>query len=308
MNYFMKVLVTGGAGFIGKHLVSFLLKKNYTVTIFDNFSNSTKESISHFIQMGVNVIEGDIINSLDIQDASKNHDIVIHLAAKISVSESIDNPSETFQVNVDGTKNVLASCEKNHVKKLIAASSAAVYGEGNQDVNLTEETKMNPISPYGESKVMMEEIIRQWKSSYNFNYVILRFFNIYGIGQSSEYAGVITKCLEKIKQKKPIEIFGDGLQTRDFVAIEDVINAIYNAMQSSNSGTYNIASGKTITINELVNKMILLSRKKLEIKHIRAKKGEIRCSHADISKAKKEIGFSPKINLDRIKELLEEIR
>ena len=308
MNYFMKVLVTGGAGFIGKHLVSFLLKKNYTVTIFDNFSNSTKESISHFIQMGVNVIEGDIINSLDIQDASKNHDIVIHLAAKISVSESIDNPSEVFQVNVDGTKNVLASCEKNHVKKLIAASSAAVYGEGNQDVNLTEETKMNPISPYGESKVMMEEIIRQWKSSYNFNYVILRFFNIYGIGQSSEYAGVITKCLEKIKQKKPIEIFGDGLQTRDFVAIEDVINAIYNAMQSSNSGTYNIASGKTITINELVNKMILSSRKKLEIKHIRAKKGEIRCSHADISKAKKEIGFSPKINLDRIKELLEEIR
>jgi UDP-glucose 4-epimerase len=281
------------------------LKKDYTVTIFDNFSNSTKESISHFIQMGVNVIEGDIINSLDIQDASKNHDIVIHLAAKISVSESIDNPSETFQVNVDGTKNVLASCEKNHVKKLIAASSAAVYGEGNQDVNLTEETKMNPISPYGESKVMMEEIIRQWKSSYNFNYVILRFFNIYGIGQSSEYAGVITKCLEKIKQKKPIEIFGDGLQTRDFVAIEDVINAIYNAMQSSNSGTYNIASGKTITINELVNKMILLSRKKLEIKHIRAKKGEIRFSHADISKAKKEIGFSPKINLDRIKELLE---
>ena len=308
MNYLMKVLVTGGAGFIGKHLVSFLLKKDHTVTIFDNFSNSTKESISHFIQMGINVIEGDIINSLDIQDASKNHDIVIHLAAKISVSESIDNPSEVFQVNVDGTKNVLASCEKNHVKKLIAASSAAVYGEGNQDVNLTEETKMNPISPYGESKVMMEEIIRQWKSSYNFNYVILRFFNIYGIGQSSEYAGVITKCLEKIKQKKPIEIFGDGLQTRDFVAIEDVINAIYNAMQSSNSGTYNIASGKTITINELVNKMILSSRKKLEIKHIRAKKGEIRYSHADISKAKKEIGFSPKINLDRIKELLEEIR
>ena len=276
MNYFMKVLVTGGAGFIGKHLVSFLLKKDYTVTIFDNFSNSTKESISHFIQMGVNVIEGDIINSLDIQDASKNHDIVIHLAAKISVSESIDNPSEVFQVNVDGTKNVFASCEKNHVKKLIAASSAAVYGEGNQDVNLTEETKMNPISPYGESKVMMEEIIRQWKSSYNFNYVILRFFNIYGIGQSSEYAGVITKCLEKIKQKKPIEIFGDGLQTRDFVAIEDVVNAFYDALKSNNSGIYNIGSGKAVTINELVNMIVSLSGKKLDIKHLDAKKGEIK--------------------------------
>ena len=303
----MKVLVTGGAGFIGKHLTSFLLKKDHSVTIFDNFSNSTKKSLVSLIQMGAKVIEGDILNISDIENAIKNHDTVIHLAAKISVSESIDNPSETFQVNIDGTKNVLASCEKNHVKKMVIASSAAVYGEGNHNANLTEETKMNPISPYGESKVMMEKVVSEWKPNYDFNYVILRFFNIYGIGQSSEYAGVITKCLEKIKQKKPIEIFGDGLQTRDFVAIEDVINAIYNAMQSSNSGIYNIASGKTITINELVDKIILLSRKQLEVKHINAKKGEIRHSHADISKAKKEIQFSPKTNLDGIKKLLEEI-
>ena len=303
----MKVLVTGGAGFIGKHLTSFLLKKDHSVTIFDNFSNSTKKSLVSLIQMGAKVIEGDILNISDIENAIKNHDTVIHLAAKISVSESIDNPSETFQVNIDGTKNVLASCEKNHVKKMVIASSAAVYGEGNHNANLTEETKMNPISPYGESKVMMEKVVSEWKPNYDFNYVILRFFNIYGIGQSSEYAGVITKCLEKIKQKKPIEIFGDGLQTRDFVAIEDVINAIYNAMQSSNSGIYNIASGKTITINELVDEIILLSRKQLEVKHINAKKGEIRHSHADISKAKKEIQFSPKTNLDGIKKLLEEI-
>jgi len=303
----MEILVTGGAGFIGKYLVKFLLGKGNDVTIFDNFSNSTKDSVTFLVDIGAKVIEGDITKPRDILDATKNQDIVIHLAAMISVSESISNPSETFRVNVDGTKNVLVACEKNQVKKLIVSSSAAVYGEGNQDVNLTEETKMNPISPYGESKVMMEEIIRQWKSSYDFRYVILRFFNIYGIGQSSEYAGVITKCLEKIKQKKSIEIFGDGLQTRDFVAVEDVINAIYNSMQSINSGTYNIASGKTITINELIDKMILLSGKKLEIKHVSAKKGEIRYSHADISKAKKEIEFSPKKNLDGIKELLEEI-
>ena len=308
MNYFMKILITGGAGFIGKHLVSFLLKKNHSVTIFDNFSNSTKESIDSLIHMGVNVVEGDILNLSSIQNAMKDFDVVIHLAAKISVSESIDNPSETLQVNVNGTKNVLTSCEKNHIKKLIVASSAAVYGEGNQDVGIVEDTKMNPISPYGESKVKMEKVVCEWKPNYDCNYVILRFFNIYGIDQSLEYAGVITKCLEKMKQKKPIEIFGDGLQTRDFVAIEDVVNAFYNALKSNNSGIYNIGSGKAVTINELVDMIVSLSGKKLDIKHLDAKKGEIKHSHADISKAEKEIGFSPKINLDRIKELLEEIR
>ncbi len=301
----MKVLVTGGAGFIGKHLVKFLLEKNYSVTIFDNFSNSTKESISHLIQIGARVIEEDIVNPQDIVNATRNQDIVIHLAAKISVSESIDNPTKTFQVNVNGTKNVLAACEKNDVKKLIVSSSAAVYGEGEYDVNLTEESKINPISPYGKSKVMMEEIIKEWKPIHNIKCVVLRFFNIYGIGQTSEYAGVITKFLEKIKQKKSVIIFGDGLQTRDFVAIQDVINSIYNAIQSDASGTYNIASGESITINELAEQMILFSGKKLEKQHIASKKGDIRYSHADISKAKKELGYYPKIKLDKIKELIE---
>lgn len=299
----MRILITGGAGFIGKHLTNYLIKKEYSVTIFDDFSNSTKKSVNSLANMGVKIIEGDILNMSDLLNVMKNQDAVIHLAAKISVSESIKNPSETFQVNVDGTKNILEACEKNHIQKLIVASSAAVYGEGNQDVSITEETNMNPISPYGESKVMMEKIVSQWKPNYNFSYTILRFFNIYGVGQSLEYAGVITKCLEKIKQKKPIEIFGDGLQTRDFVAIEDVVNSIYKALQSKNSGTYNIGSGKSITINQLVDKLVLLSGEKLEIKHISENKGEIRHSHANISKAKKEIEYSPKISLDGIKEL-----
>ena len=305
MNYFMKVLVTGGAGFIGKHLVSFLLKKNYTVTIFDNFSNSTKESISHFIQMGINVIEGDIINSLDIQDASKNHDIVIHLAAKISVSESIDNPSETFQVNVDGTKNVLASCEKNHVKKIIISSSAAVYGDSYPDDKLTEESVMNPISPYGESKMQMEQNVKEFALKHDINYVILRFFNIYGIGQSPEYAGVITKFKENIIEEEPLQIFGDGLQTRDFVAIYDVIQSIHNASTYDKSGIFNIASGKIVTIKELAEQMISLSGEKLEIKFLTEKQGDIKHSEADISMAKNQIIYSPKFELkEGIKELL----
>jgi len=301
----MRVLVTGGAGFIGKYLVRSLLENGDSVTIFDNFSNSTKNSLSSLVDMGVKIIEGDITKPLDIFNAIKDQEIVIHLAAKISVSESIRNPSETFQVNVDGTKNILIACEKNHIKKLIVSSSAAVYGEGSPNVKLTEESETNSISPYGESKVRMEQAIKKRVSGHDIDCVILRFFNIYGIGQSSEYAGVITKFLKRIKQDKPLEIFGDGLQTRDFVAIDDVINSIHNAISYGKSGTYNIASGKTITIKELAEQMILLSGKKLEIQLTAAKKGDIKYSQADISQAKKELQYSPKFELDNIKELLD---
>ncbi len=301
----MEILVTGGAGFIGKYLVKSLLEKGNSVTIFDNFSNSTKNSVTFLIDIGAKIIEGDITKPLDIQNAVKDQDVVIHLAAKISVLESINNPSETFRVNVDGTRNVLVACEKNHVKKLIVSSSAAVYGEGSPDVKLTERSKTNPISPYGESKVRIEKEIREFESKHDIDCIILRFFNIYGIGQSSEYAGVITKFMERITQEKPLEIFGNGLQTRDFIAIDDVINSIHNAIQYDKSGTYNIASGKAVTIKELAEQMILLSGKKLEIQYTAAKKGDVKYSQADISLAKKDLMYSPKFELDRIKELLE---
>jgi len=302
----MKILVTGGTGFIGKYLVRSLVEKGSSVTIFDNFSNSTKDSVSSLIDIGVKIIEGDVTNPLDIQNAVKDQDIVIHLAAKISVSESMSNPTKTFQVNVDGTRNVLAACEKNHVKKLIVSSSAAVYGEGSPNVKSTEESKTNPISPYGESKVQMEQKIREFESKYDIDCIILRFFNIYGIGQSVEYAGVITKFMERITQEKPLEIFGDGLQTRDFVAIDDVISSIHNAISYGKSGTYNIASGITVTIKELAELMVSISGKNLEIQYTAALKGDIRNSQADISLVKKDLRYSPKCELrEGIKCLLE---
>ncbi len=286
----MKVLVTGGAGFIGKHLVRSLLEKGNSVTIFDNFSNSAKDSLSSLVDMGAKIIEGDITKSGDIQNATKNQDVVIHLAAKISVPESISNPAETFFVNVDGTKNVLAACEKNHVKKLIAASSAAVYGEGSPDVKLTEESRTEPISPYGQSKVQMEQVIKESKR--NVCCIILRFFNIYGIGQSSEYAGVITKFMEGIMQKRPLEIFGDGRQTRDFISIHDVVKAFECALKSEN-GTFNIASGKSLSINELAKIMFDVFGK-VEIKHLEKQKGDIQNSVVDVSLAESELGFTAK--------------
>ena len=297
----MKILVTGGAGFIGKHLVKYLLDKGNTITIFDNFSNSEEKSLEYYIKSGVKIVNGDIRKFDEILKETEDQDVLIHLAAKISVSQSILNPSETFEVNVDGTKNVLEACKKNYVKKIIIASSAAVYGEGSSGMKLKESAKTNPISPYGKSKLKMEQEIE--KNNKN-DCVILRFFNIFGIGQTPEYAGVITKFIEMILSNKPLEIFGDGMQTRDFVSINDVVESIYDAIKNGKNGTYNIASGKAITINELAKFMISLSKKGLEIHHISEKHGDIRYSEADISLAKSKIGYVPKLGLNEIKNML----
>ena len=293
----MNILVTGGAGFIGKHLVKFLIENKKNVSILDNFSNSDKKSISQFKKYQIKIFEGDIRNYEDVLKASKNQDIVIHLAAKISVKESINNPSETFEINVKGTEKILEICKKNNVKKIIVASSAAIYGEGSQTDKINEQTALNPISPYGESKIEMERKIIEFCSNNKINYVILRFFNIYGSGQSKEYAGVITKFLEKIKKNENLEIFGDGLQTRDFVAIEDVIYSISNAIEYTENEIFNIGSGKKITIKELAELMISLSKKKLEINYINEKKGDIRHSEADIQLAKTKLHYSNKNEL-----------
>ena len=230
--------------------------------------------------------------------------MVIHLAAKISVEESIENPSETFYTNVDGTKNVFIACKKNHIKKMIVSSSAAVYGESLPNIKLTEKSETHPISPYGESKIMMEYEIKKLVEKYNVNCIILRFFNIFGIGQSSEYAGVITKFIKKIEMNEPLEIFGDGMQTRDFVSIKDIVNSIYDAMKNGKNGTYNVASGKGITIKKLAELMISLSKKDLKIIYIDTKKGDIRFSEADISLAKNELQYLPKYGVENVKNLL----
>mgnify|MGYP000019857538 FL=1 len=301
----MNILVTGGAGFIGKHLVKFLIENKNNVSILDNFSNSDKKWISKFKKYQIKIFEGDIRNDEDILKATKDQDVVIHLAAKISVEESIKNPSETFEINVKGTEKILEVCKKNNVKKIIVASSAAVYGEGNEKYKITEQTKLNAISPYGESKIEMEKEIIKFCSNNQINYVILRFFNIYGLNQSMEYAGVITKFLEKIKKSENLIIFGDGRQTRDFVAIEDIINSIHNAMEYTENGIFNIASGEKITIKELAELMILLSNKTLDIEYVKAKKGDIKYSEADIQLAKNYLNYFSKIELkDGIKKLM----
>jgi len=292
--------VTGGAGFVGRNLVSLLIKNNHNVTIFDNLSNSSESSIQSLLDK-VNFVKGDITNYDDISNSIMGSDVVIHLAAKINVQESIENPKLTKHVNVNGTINLLEACKENKIDDIIVASSAAVYVDcKDSKIHLSENSNTNPTSPYGESKLEMEKNVIDYSEKHGFNAVILRFFNIYGIGQSPEYAGVITKFLQKINEGKSLEIYGDGLQTRDFVSINDVVdsfNDIISKMEGKRGNIYNIASGQSISINDLASLMISLSGKDLKVTHSTLKEGDIKFSQADISLAKKELGFFPKIKL-----------
>ena len=302
----MRIFVTGGAGFIGRYCVRSFLEKNYEVTIFDNFSNSSEDMISDLLNDGASLIKGDITIQDQVSNAISGHDVVIHLAAKISVEDSIKFPKEILMTNVDGAVNVLNACAKHNVKNIVAASSAAVYGK-TQNLPIYENQKTNPSSPYGESKLKMEQLIQDFSKKHNLNSIILRIFNVYGIGQSPEYAGVITKFLEKISKNEPLEVFGDGLQTRDFVSVQDVVESIFCAISKieGKKGTiFNIGSGKSVSINELAKHMISISNKNLDIKH-REEKNEIRYSQAGISLAKKVLNYNPKIEFkERIKNLM----
>ena len=287
----MNILVTGGAGFIGRYLVEHLLNNNQ-ITIYDDLSNSSMEKISFLIERGVKFIRGDILDFEKLLESSRNFDVVIHLAAKSDVAESVINPKDTINVNLNGTINLLKCCVQNKIKKIIFASSAAVYGD--HDDIISEKSNTDPLSPYGKSKLDAEKEIEKYCKENNLKYSILRIFNVYGKGQNYQYAGVISKFLKNISENKPLIIYGDGNQSRDFVSVYDVIRAIECAISSDNSGTYNIASGKSISVNELAETIIVYSKKKIDVIHKEQKEGEIKNSAADVSLAEKNLGFTAK--------------
>ena len=283
----MRIFITGGAGFIGTHLCQKLAQK-HDVTIYDNFSNSNQENSLSTTQ-NVSIISGDILDYQKLSSAMKNHNIVIHLAAKIDVINSIINPELTFETNVKGTQNVLDSCISNGITKIITTSSAAIYQNISKG-SITEENKTEPLSPYGKSKLEMEKIITNSK----IDSTILRLFNVYG---SNSTSGVIVNFKENIQNNKQLTIFGDGKAIRDFVHVDDVINGIILSI-SSKSGIFNIASGNGTSINDLAKLFIHLSEKKSEIIFKPARDNEIIHSVADISLAQKELGFFPQISLN----------
>ncbi len=299
----MKVLVTGGAGFIGSHLVDRLVKDNKKVVVIDNLSNGRISNLSKSINK-INFIKADISKQGVWQKKIKNIDYIIHLAALADIVPSIENPRRYFEVNVDGTFNLINSLNYKKVKKFIYAASSSCYGlSKNHPTN--EDNAIDTRYPYALTKYLGEEIVKHWNSIYNLPTISLRFFNVFGKRSrtTGSYGAVFGTFLAQKINHKPLTVVGNGRQKRDFIYVDDVVEAIMLSMNSKQSGLImNIGSGKAHSINYLVK---LLGGKKINIPK---RPGEPNITLADISKAKDILKWKPKISFeDGVNYLLEDI-
>lgn len=295
----MRVLVTGAAGFIGHHLCRKLLERGFEVWGLDDLSRGDRARVRRLEELGMRFRRADVRAEAEVEEILRESrpDAVIHLAALISVPESFEKPSLYMSVNAEGTEILVSAANRLGVGKLIYASSAAVYGNPIR-LPIDEDHPLDPISPYGRSKLLGEEhVLRGFRGRAS---IALRIFNVYGPGQSPEYAGVIVKFVERLRKNEPPIIFGDGEQTRDFIHVHDVAEAFTQALTSDLHGAHalNIASGKPIKIKELAELMIRLRRLSLKPVHAAPRPGDIKHSYADISKARKLLGWSPKTTLE----------
>lgn len=298
VNYEMTTyLVTGGAGFIGSHIVEELIKREYKVRIIDNFSTGKKENLHSFLDK-IELINGDIRNFKLCMDASEGVDFVFHQAALSSVPCSIENPVLTNEININGTLNLLLASLKAKVKRFIFASSAAVYGD-DPHIQKKEGREGNTLSPYAGSKLIGEKYCQVFSRVYGLSTVCLRYFNVFGPRQDpfSQYAAVIPNFIMKIIRKENPTIFGDGEQSRDFIYISNIVNANLLALKAHRvSGkVFNIAFGERITIKNLaleINRILSIDVRPC---YTEPRLGDVRHSFADISKAKKILKYEPRV-------------
>lgn len=286
----MRFMVTGGAGFIGSHFVRLLIAKGHEVVVYDNLSTGKISNLPDSSQ--ITFIQGNIQDPIKVEKAMEGCDYVIHLAALVSVTLSVQNPKESKANNLDGLFTVLeAARKKGTIKKFVLASSAAVYGDPKQ-IPISENQQADPISPYGLEKYIGELYLHLYNKLYNIPTLALRFFNVYGERQDpkSPYSGVISIFTDRRKQHLPITVFGDGEQTRDFIYVGQLVSTIYNLAISAEEGNYNLGTGVSTSINTLIQTLDdLLLTKGVPIEYKPARLGDIRTSVADISKLRGSI-------------------
>ncbi len=306
-----RVLVTGGAGFIGGHLVDALLKRGYDVRVLDNFSAGKRPNANPHLPSSVRVIDGDIRNQKDVRKALHEIDSVIHMAALIDTEYSVTNPLETNEVNVGGTLNLLYECAEMKTKRFIFTSSTAVYGDAG-DAPLSEEIKPRPISPYAVTKLAAEEYCNTYSRTFGLETVSLRLFNVYGPGQGmNQYAGVVTKFLEQATKGVEPVIFGDGEQTRDFIHVSDVVIAHILALEKGRieSSPLNIGTGIPTKIKDLAGLVIDLSGTHQKPRFAHPRLGDIKHNLADTTRASRVLGFSSVTTLRKgLQELMDNHR
>jgi len=323
-----RVLVTGGAGFIGCNLVRRLLKEDAFVRVFDNFSTGKRDNLSDlqvsdsvsarsaqsrsrqanrnrsegaFPSRRLEVFEGDLRDFALILEATKGIEIVFHEAALPSVIRSVKAPNTTNDVNITGTLNLLEACKVNKVRRVIYASSSSIYGDSDE-LPKREDMIPKPMSPYAVSKLAGEHYMRVFHHLYGIETVILRYFNVYGPYQdpTSEYSGVIAKFINAFIENKPITVYGDGEQSRDFTYVDDIVEANILAANAPVSGEiFNVAGGNRHSLKQMIETLRrIFNRKRYRIIYLNPRLGDIMHSYADVHRARRELAFVKTVDLN----------
>ena len=289
-------LVTGGAGFIGSNITEELVRRGYAVRVFDNFSTGKKENLTPFLS-GIQLIKGDLREPGDLNKAMKGVSYVLHQAAFRSVPKSVDNPRAANDNNATGTLNALMAAKEAGVKRFVYAATSSAYGEC-RIFPQKETLPALPISPYAVSKLAGEHYCHVFSKTYGLETVALRYFNVFGPRQNPEslYSAVIPRFMELIIQGKPLEIHWDGRQSRDFTFVSNVVDGNIRAALAPArvSGlTINVATGTNISLLDIVRELEKITGKKIERVFLPKRKGDIRKTYSDISRARRELGYKP---------------
>lgn len=294
-----KYLVTGGAGFIGSHIVDELINRDREVIVVDNFVTGNRENLKHIIN-DIELVEGDIRDSDLMRDLCKKCDYVLHQAALRSVPRSVDDPVSTNDVNITGTLNLLIAARDNNIKKFVYASSSSAYGD-TQALPKEETQRPLPISPYAVSKLTGEHYCRAFSHTFGLETVSLRYFNVFGPRQNpeSKYAAVVPIFIKQAKEDRPFTIHGDGKQSRDFTYVKNVANANLLAVEPDNniSGeVFNIACNNRYSVLDIANEILKNLEKEVPFEYQPPRPGDVRHTQADISKAEKFLNYKAEID------------
>jgi UDP-glucose 4-epimerase len=293
----MTALVTGGAGFIGSNLVAQLVRRGCEVTVLDNLMSGHRANLDPFPE--VRFIEGDVRDAATVAEAVRGTEVVFHLAASVGNKRSIDCPVQDAEINVIGTLRVLEAAKQAGARKIVASSSAGIFGEL-KTLPIREDHSVEPDSPYGCTKLCEEKLCLAYAKLYGLEAVCLRYFNVYGPNQRFDaYGNVIPIFVFKMLQGEPLMVFGDGEQTRDFIHVRDVVQAnIKAALARGVSGAFNLGSGTRVTINHLVECLRRASGFSPVVNYGPPRPGDVRHSLADITAARHALGFAPAVELE----------
>jgi nucleoside-diphosphate-sugar epimerase len=296
----VKVLVTGGAGFIGSTLVQALVERGDSVRVLDNFSTGNRRNLAALAKE-VEIVEGELRSYERVHNAVRGVELVFHQGALPSVPRSVHDPLTTSAVNIEGTLNVLLAARDENVRRVVFASSSSVYGNA-ADLPRRENQHTDPISPYGVSKLAAERYCVAFSRVYRLETVALRYFNVFGPNQdpTSQYAAVVPRFIAMVRGRLPVPIYGDGTQSRDFTFVSDVVDANLLAAdaEGASGAVVNIATGRALSVNDLADAIGETLGVPLQKEHLPKRAGDVRDSWADITEARQRLGYEPRVGID----------